>query len=65
MTKIIMNISHTPGCPKGSNKSYIAMRNGYIMKAWYKGMRRKSIATLMGLSNQLVSKVIKDNKCKV
>ncbi len=59
---IINNNNHTPGKPLGSNKEYIAMRNGYIMKAYYSGMRRKTIADMMGLSHQLVCKVVKENK---
>ncbi len=62
MKKIIININNKAGRPKGSDDKYITKRNGYIVKAHYKGMKIKTIAGMMGLSNQLVSKVIKDNK---
>ncbi len=63
MTKIIININnHKCGRPEGSTKSYLKVRNGAIIKAYRQGMRKKVIASLLGLSLSTVYAVLKDNK---
>jgi len=63
MKKIIINNNnHEAGRPIGSTKEYMRVRNGAIIKAYHKGMRRKIIADLLGLSLNTVYKVLKDNK---
>lgn len=59
MTKIIINLNnHQSGRPAGSTKEYLSMRDGYIIKAYREGMRRRVIADLMGLSYNRVCKVL-------
>jgi len=63
MTKIIININnHKCGRPEGSTKSYTRVRNGAIIKAHRKGMRKKVIASLLGLNISTVYAVLKGSK---
>ena len=58
MTKIILNIN-TTGRPTGATKAMTKMRNGYIVKAYRQGFRRRVIADMMGLSYNTVCAALK------
>ena len=60
MSKIIINIDHS-GRPIGATKLNTAIRNGYIIKAYKQGFRRKVIADMMGLSYTTVCKALKES----
>ncbi len=60
--KIVININGHKGRPKGATKEATRIRNGMILRAYYKGFRRKAIADMMGISYQYVCKVIKEAK---
>ena len=62
MSKIIININHQSGRPLESTKSNTAYRDGYIIKAYFNGFRRKHIADMMGISYTTVCKAIKKSK---
>lgn len=60
MTKISIKVNKTNGRPKGSTKTLTKQRNGYIIKAYRLGMRKKIIAKMFGLSIQTVNKTLKN-----
>jgi transposase len=60
--KVIININGQSGRPTGSTRTNTNIRNGYIVKAYYNGFKRKEIADMMGLSYLTVCKAIKEAK---
>ena len=62
MNKIHINISNHTGRPAGTTKSYLSMRNGYVIKAYYMGFSCKAIAKSYELHVNTVRRIIKSSK---
>ncbi len=60
--KVVINVNGHVGRPYGSTKMNTKVRDGYIIKAFYAGFKRKQIAEMMGLSYITVCKAIKESK---
>jgi len=57
--RIVININGKTGRPLGASDKEVAVRNGYIIKAYRNGFRRKVIAKMMGISYGTVCKALK------
>jgi len=59
MNKVNINIAvHTAGRPIGTSKKATKLRNGWIIKAYWKGASIGTIAKAFNISKTMVYKII-------